>query len=321
VPQSGSLPDTFRNPLVKSIDGTAADVNELRSFDRSAAGLYLKGGFNVNSTSVEAWSAFLAAFRGQSYDNLNGDGSLFARFYEPVGGELSASDLGPNKSGSVNGFRRLSDEQIKDLAERIVEQVKLRGPFPSMAAFVNRVMYSEALYRNNLADEDAPDPYSFRHSDYDLEEMVMRQGALTAALELSIANEGFYQSDAIIDSSSGVDGTSEEVRGFIGSVGSDLPGYLSQVDLLSALGSQMTVRSDTFTILVYGSVNNKITGNLEAEVYCEAIVQRKLDFVDSFDNDAWDSLSDLSPNSTNKKFGRKFEVVSMRWLNKEDLVN
>ncbi|MDQ8192815.1 hypothetical protein QEH59_00160 [Coraliomargarita sp. SDUM461004] len=319
VPQSGALPDTFRNPLVKSIDGTAADVNELRSFERSAAGLYLKGGFNVNSTSVAAWSALLAAFRAQPYDDLNGDGSLFARFYKPVGKELGSSDLGPFEAGSVYGFRRLSDEQIEDLATRIVEQVKLRGPFPSMSAFVNRVMYSEALYRKNLTGENAPDPHSFRSSSYDLEEMVMRQGALSAALELSIANENFYDSSAVIDSSSGIDGSSSEVSGFVGSVGADLPGYLSQVDLLSTLGSQMTVRSDTFTIIVYASVNNKLTGDPEAEVYCEAIVQRKPEFVDSFDNDSWDDLSDLTVS--NEKFGRKFEVVSLRWLNKEDLVN
>ncbi len=317
VPQTGTIAEPFRNPLVKPIAGIAGNETALRDFDESASELYLKGGFNVNSTSVDAWSAFLSAYRDQPYDTDTGTGSLFARFSGPVGSELSGSDLGQDEAGSVYGYRRLSDDEIRDLAERIVEQVKLRGPFPSMAAFVNRVMYSESLYRDDLSD-DAPDPHNFRPSSYDLEEMVMRQGALSAALELAICNEDFYGNSDVVDTSSGLVGSTAERSGFYGAIGADLPGYLSQVDLLSVLGPAMTVRSDTFTILVYGSAEDPLTGETLAEAYGEAVVQRVPEFVDSTLNDPWDDLAALqAPNST---LGRKFKIVSFRWLGEGEMV-
>lgn len=317
VPQSGNLEEPFRNPLVKTINGVSDHADDLRSYEVAASQLYMKGGFNVNSTSVEAWSALLSAFRDQPYGSDEGDGSLFARFYEPVGDELSAADMGPLEAGSVYGYRRLSDEQIKDLAERIVEQVKLRGPFPSMAAFVNRVMYSEALYRDDLS-ADAPDPHGIYPGGYDLEQMVMLKGALSAALELAQCNERFYGGSDTVDSGAGLSGSSAEKLGFYGSIGTDLPGYLSQVDLLSVLGSAMTVRSDTFTIKVYGSTDDPITGEVQAEAYAEAVVQRVPEYVASDLNEAWDSPDDL--DDTNRTFGRKFKIVSFRWIRKDDII-
>lgn len=87
------------------------------------------------------------------------------------------------------------------------------------------------------------------------------------------------------------------------------PGYLSQADILSAIGPFLTVRGDTFLIRSYGSVRNPNTNEVEAEAWLEVTVRRIPDYVDN---------SDPYINS-NPEFGRRFVVESIKWLNKEEL--
>lgn len=320
IPQSGSIAEPLRNPLLK-IEGDPRQLeNELRSFEKAAAHLSVLGGFNVNSTSVEAWSSVLAAMRNQDYDGESGVGTLYTRFARRQGGEVGKGEQSAYSPETVTGYRRLSDAEIRDLAERIVEQVKLRGPFPSMAAFVNRVMWEDTLYRSaGELSEKAPDRHSLYGNNYTMEEMVMRKSALEAALELSDANANYFASGEKIDNSvaSGLLGSTNDNRGFRGAVGLDTPGYLSQVDILSTLAPVMTVRSDTFLIRAYGADVNPLTGETRGEAWCEAVVQRLPEYVNADENESSDSLSELS--ETNRRLGRAFRIVAFRWLNPEEV--
>jgi len=92
-----------------------------------AENLLLNGAFNVNSTSVEAWTAFLSALGGPS-----GAGNLefpYHRVSRPAGSPNTAWTGAP---------RDLSRAQIRRLAEEMVDQVRARGPFLSLSDFVNR---------------------------------------------------------------------------------------------------------------------------------------------------------------------------------------
>lgn len=115
------------------------DPEAIYEYERSAAHLSVRGQFNVNSTSEEAWRVVLASLRGDAF-NFNqtptgtsqSSGSfenVFFRFSEPVLGQ-----------GGIfqSGWKALSDSQIQDLASELVKQIRLRGPFMSMADFVNR---------------------------------------------------------------------------------------------------------------------------------------------------------------------------------------
>ncbi|MBC2595965.1 hypothetical protein H5P28_16995 [Ruficoccus amylovorans] len=314
IPQSGADTDPLNPLLAVDADALAGD---LRNYDRAAEGLQLVGGFNVNSTSVDAWAAFLAGLRGVDFDGESGEGSLYTRLDTAVGSALDTGDLGADESGSVKGYRRISDDQIRDLAERIVDQVRLRGPFPSMSAFVNRVLDTDSLYHRGGLSSRAPDPYSVYHdSAYTLGTMVQLRGALAAALELSQVNEPFYaDASLLVDASDLVSTDFDKNKGFLAPVGLNLPGYLSQVDVLSALGSAMTVRSDTFVIRVAGQSEDRY-GKVMGTAYAEAVVQRTTDYVD-------DSQSpDTEPSSlsaVNEAFGRRFEIVSFRWLNPSEI--
>ncbi|WPJ96769.1 hypothetical protein SH580_03495 [Coraliomargarita algicola] len=138
------LPDSRMVINLNSLEGISNDLVDTNSDSKIAADAYLKsaehllvdGAFNVNSTSVEAWKALLASTNGieVAYQNLNSltsaaaQSSPFSRMTLPGGDSADA----------WRGFRSLSDQHISDLAEAIVEQVKLRGPFVSLADFVNR---------------------------------------------------------------------------------------------------------------------------------------------------------------------------------------
>ena len=89
-----------------------------------------------------------------------------------------------------------------------------------------------------------------------------------------------------------------------------------QADILAVLGNAVAVRSDTFTIRAYGeAVDND--GNVTARSYCEAVVQRMPEFIDSSDA-AQTPIGALTSNA-NKNFGRRFQILSLRWLSPSEI--
>jgi hypothetical protein len=150
-------PDTpLPNSRHRYADSARTAGSELTEFDNAARHLRNYGALNVNSTSVEAWKALLTAFRDLKLGDNPDDTVPVARTLDPIGDSIrftfengiSDSDIGliDNGLGDVirdytrilNGFRYLDDDMIETLAERIVDEVRLRGPFFSMSDFVNR---------------------------------------------------------------------------------------------------------------------------------------------------------------------------------------
>jgi hypothetical protein len=83
-------------------------------------------------------------------------------------------------------------------------------------------------------------------------------------------------------------------------------GCLFQGDLLQALGSRIATRSDTFRMRAYGESNEGNLGHM-----LEWIIQRTPDFVDPQDPAA---TSPHQLNPLNQVLGRRFKVISSRWL-------
>jgi hypothetical protein len=315
VPQTGGIVWPLLNPLVQPV-GNPSNAS-LRDFDDAAQHLLYEGGFNINSTSVLAWAAFLSAMRETDFAGDGQTGAFFTRFDRPAGLALQGVDLGVNEADAVTGYHRLTDDIIIDLAERIIEQVKLRGPFPSLSAFVNRVLDTGSLRSSQmLANNDAPDPYAAYGSGYSLEDMVQLKGGLHAALELSEANKPFHDNPNYLIRAGDLAGGSSLARAFAGSVGAHLPAYTSQVDLLSRLGASMFARSDSFVIRVVGESDN-LPGQPQSRVYAEARVQRTINYIDPVLN-APDEIPVVA-DAVNQRFGRRFEIVDFRWLPESDI--
>ena len=90
-------------------------------------------------------------------------------------------------------------------------------------------------------------------------------------------------------------------------------GFITQADMLQFLGPALSARSDSFVVRAYGSCKAP-GGTLEAEVWCEAVVQRTPAPL------APDQLG-LNPekDGAGAAFGRRFEVKSFRWLRREEV--
>ncbi len=270
---------------------------------------YLDGAFNVNSTSVDAWKTILQSLRGQIIpSSKTTDGVIsqtfkedsktpFPRFITPTG---TSADTSKTQQDLWAGFRTLSDDDIDLLARNIVEQVKIRGPFHSMSDFVNRRLSTTS--EDTAATANATRPYN-----------LSLKSSLQTAIDETGINQKLYktiQNDAAVDA---VGYPNPDAAKGLRSAGAS--GYLSQGDILQALGTILTVRGDTFVIRTYGE-SRDASGKVQAKAWCEAVVQRSHNFI-SPANSSETKIHDL--NDINKLFGRKFNIISFRWLNSKEI--
>ncbi len=245
---------------------------------RIASHLLVDGAFNINSTHADAWASILAGLRGQSMqvdENpvSSGQSTAFPRARYPTG---KAND-------NWNGYRTLSDEDIRSLAQKIVAEVIARGPFLSLAEFVNRQVGASDLGRC---------------------------GAIQSAIETLKLNAGASQ--AAFDTTPY---PPEARNDLFADTGVGIPGWLTQADVLQSIAPVLAPRSDTFTIRGYGEVRDA-QGRIRSRVWSEAVVQRFPDFVDPRDPPET-SLNQVS--NVNARFGRRYKVISFRELPENEL--
>ncbi len=264
------------------------------SLNHLAKYLLVDGSFNVNSTSVYAWKALFASVRDQELLVSGGGTKKFGLPYGTLG---YAHDTSTDNDWI--GLRDLSDMEIDSLADAIVNEVKARGPFLSLADFVNR--------RPNASDPNQ-----------------QALGALQAAIDKAGVNERFIGGGRSVTAADfgalvgggAVDPEYAPAR----SLGS--AGHLTQARLLTAIGAQITVRSDTFVIRTYGDARDDL-GKILARSWCEALVQRVPEYVDAADSpeaqDGWPQPgANLVP--ANARFGRRWEIKSFRWLDSGEIL-
>ena len=285
-----------------------------------AAHLMVNGGFNVNSTSVAAWRAVLQGLASRQLVTAEGGkmrmveprkkpmNVTFSRFmlsttdkstdsvgsYSPMqGSEAFRTDtaLGTTAWSEV---RMLTPADIARLAEEMVRQVKARGPFLSMSDFINRRL-----------DEKGGD--------------AALKGALQAAIDRTDINRDFREVQVTPQKGSLYRFPQAEQ----GDLHTAAPGYLIQSDVLASLGNILTVRDDTFTVRAYGCVRNE-QGAVLSQCWCEATVQRSIDYVDPSDSPTAAEFSTKLTHTgrlsrINRVFGRRMRITSFKWLDCWDL--
>ncbi len=305
IPEDSNLDSSELTDLVDEI------LDSPDGWLKIASRLEVDGMFNVNSTSVEAWKALLGRAKSLGQIAMQGDGEIVA---EDVSNEhvvtrgAVATDVkagsGPafgGKFGNASeytGFRSLTDDQIEDLAEKVVEQVRLRGPFLSLSEFVNRRLSSD----EDLALAGAVQTAINRLDEDPMEELRDPANALS--------DTTMPENDPKLD---GADYAFSEAAE--GSSAFGAPGWIRQADVLRPIAPVLSVRDDTFTIRAYGESRDR-GGEIVAKAWCEAVVKRTRDFSD--ERDAADSV-DPPAIERNVTFGRRYEIVSFRWLNQEEV--
>jgi hypothetical protein len=283
----------------------------------AARHLLLQGGFNANSTSVQAWRAMLGALHGLPYDPVNDTaGSAldrpFSRYPRPLAGSADP----------WTGFRELSSDQLDALAENIVSEIRARaatnttatpGPFLHLSQFVNRRLVA--------AGPAADAAFGIK-------------GALQAAIDATdrestdtrrLNDRHPYDQDSSGDPASAADYDADHFRGGtsaslpVSSRNAFGPGHLTQADVLAVIGPSLTVRGDTFTLRVYGEAVSPLdSSEVLGRAWAEAVVQRLPDHVDPAADAAEVAPSSLT-SAENRRFGRRFNLVSFRWLTPADL--
>lgn len=260
-----------------------------------AARIRVKGAFNVNSTSETAWKAILSSMASSGMPVVNPStaqtswstprGIRFNRFSHTI---LDAGyDGGDGDAAFWQGWRKLSEEDLEKLASAIVRQVKERGPFMSLASFVNR----------------SPSSQKREHQ---------LKGPLQAALD-EIANHQLPSSTGQPANNPTGEAFSDTIDGENQAAGH--AAYLLQGDLLQSLAPILQVRSDYFRIRTCGE-SLDASGRVMARAHCEAFVQRDSSFVDPRDPP---HLAAGQLRAANQTYGRKFQLVSFRWLLPEEI--
>ncbi|MDX2109098.1 MAG: hypothetical protein SFY80_02540 [Verrucomicrobiota bacterium] len=91
------------------------------------------------------------------------------------------------------------------------------------------------------------------------------------------------------------------------------PAFIKPGDLLTPLLPFVSTRSDTFTIRAYGEVFNPVTERSEGRAWCEALVQRTIEYIDPVDTPST-AVANLTSDA-NQQHGRRYRVLQFRWLN------
>jgi hypothetical protein len=288
-------------------------VRKTDGYRSIASRIEVDGMFNVNSTSVAAWRALLGHARNQRVPHLQESGAgwsvdlsgevdhPFSRF--TIAGDVEASEQGSSgafpEAAEFAGYRVLDEEVIDELAEKIVEQVRARGPFLSLAEFVNRQLSSGDLALagaiqaalNELEKSASTNPYK------NIQSMVGAAGQSVAVPVRAAEAEYKFPAAAVGYNAYGV------------------PGWTRQADVLRPLAPILSARDDTFVIRAHGDARDK-DGKIVARAVCEAVVRRTRDFVDA--KDAAD-IATPPTSAVNQSFGRRLEVVSFRWLSPSEI--
>jgi type II secretory pathway pseudopilin PulG len=350
IPPSGeSIPE---NPTLVLAPGKAQQ--DLSDPDRAAGALMIEGAFNINSTDPKAWKAFLASAKHfkHSADKEDASEAAFPRSLE----QLSPHALPPTgeEEDSFSGYRRLTDLELEDLSQEIVKQIRRRGPFVSLAHFVNRALAGinddNELTRSgalqfaldesgiNISYDGSKNGFKEISSREDKVALQKKEGAPRADLDggdrggrppsaesshpdwatTSRDNNFGTVASILADQEMLAEGSSSSGSGLSleqGYRSTGIPGWVTQADVLQVIGPVISARSDTFCIRARGDARDS-AGRIIATSYCEAIVQRIPDFIDPA-NEPHDRTDQLT--EPNKSFGRKFKIVSFRWLSPNEI--
>ena len=288
-------------------------INKSDSWKSVASRLTVEGMFNVNSTSYIAWRALLGHARDQRVPFQRQSGTsvsvslsaksdyAVSRFSVSGSPEATAAPDGDSFSAAneFTGYRLLNEAMIDELAREVVIQVRARGPFLSLSEFINRQLSAGDLAMagtlqaalNQLEESKTNSPFT-KVSDPEFTKPTVpppKNEFPSPEYQFSAAAKG--------NSAYG------------------LPGWIRQADILRPIAPILSARDDTFTIRAYGDSRDK-SGKIKARSVCEATVTRVRDFVDS--SDAADAVNE-PVSAVNRRFGRRFNVISFRWLSPAEI--
>ena len=321
------------NPLLKPLrkpDSTRVTIGDVRALmapptttdtdgnvvaGPPASGLsskfFLQGGaFNVNSVNPAAWAAVLRGVRfpaPQSFAYLNASASTgtaadttqstvqstdaqFFRFPQSAQ-ETYRADPGLADSGADPAVPSAANTHLFRRGMRTLTAAQVGALAAKIVEFVAAKQTAEGPFRSVEDFLSSSALFSGVTSDPTLT-------APRSLLEAAIADTGINTDIAEFSSQ-----------------------FLTQADVMTALAPVLFPRSDTFVIRAYGEAVNSTTAATAGRAWCEAIVQRVPEYFDP--SPATGDAPEVAPaalgNAFNRANGRRFKIISFRWLTRSDL--
>lgn len=306
------LPNSPLQVLPRKMDGTVLAPGDLAAPSLggwSAKYLMQGGAFNLNSVNRDAWLATLCSVRfpgplpfgyldasaaagtagDASIRALNLGGALFFRFPQSAQEVWKADDP---QGGSTYAASTTAPPAAPNNPSGANTHLFRRG-FRTLDA-VQRGALADAIVALAGQKQSAAGPWR------SLEEFLNPSALFTdengqpvSLLEMAIARAQLNATVAEFSSQ-----------------------WLTQGDIMTALAPVLQPRSDTFVIRTYGDAFNPVTGATEGRAWSEALVQRLPGYFDPADPE---ETPPLRLNPVNARFGRRFKIVSFRWLTRSDI--
>ncbi|MEX2044463.1 MAG: hypothetical protein WD941_03855 [Opitutus sp.] len=307
VANGAPLPNTLLRVLPRT-DGhratTAADLRANSAAGYSSRHLLQGGAFNFNAVSPEAWTALLRSGRFPGNERFN---YLDASPATGSAGDAETAEI-PLPGAAFFRFPQSAQETYKAEPGYAASTAAPPAP-PTIPSAANTHLFRRGV--RNLA----PDQVSaLAH-------------AIVGGLHRKHAESGpfrsmeeFLNASPLFSDPAGVPRSLIEAAIAEAGLNAEVPEFssqfLTQADLMNLLAPVLFPRSDTFVIRAYGEAVNPATQLSEGRAWCEAIMQRLTDYFDASQPPETEA-SDLNP--LNRTHGRRFKVVSFRWLARADI--
>lgn len=244
----------------------------------------IRGAFNINSTSSAAWAAVLGT-RIEAWD--------------------TQQDIATNVNRAL--FRVPHGAQEKGLANLVTTNINDDDPdAPAAAALDDDSALSAIGRRLTNAEITAL-------ADAIVAEIIARGRPFASLADFIGAPSSAGASRTLLQKA--IDDS--QVNDAISTVNfRHSAGAITPADIVTAIAPFMSARSDTFKIRVYGDARNPVADTVTGRAWCEAIVQRVPDLAEDPTAAAADVVR---ANPAAYPFGRKFQIISFRWLTSDDL--
>lgn len=307
TPLTTPLPNPLLRVLRHKPDGTAVDPANDFSATAAPARFLLQGGaFNLNSTDPAAWAAVLSSVRFSTTKPFN--------YLDAAATTGTGPDSTPATATPAAAFLRFAHS-----AQETYKATDPASATPYTQSDPNGTgpVLNTNFYRQGLRALSATDVQTLAQK-------------ITDAIKLRQAAAGpFLTLDEFLGPAGGIAGTPSLLEQAISDAGlnvnpNDPAGanypfssvFLTQADIMTALAPVLFTRSDTFTVRAYGEAVNPVTNLVEGRAWCEAVVQR---YPEPLDPATPRQPTDTEYQTPPDAFGRRFKIVSFRWLSAADI--
>ena len=290
------LPNPLHKVLRNSTTGAAITAADLQGASNAESAKFLLqgGAFNLNSVSAAAWAAVLRSVRFSVGFDFN---------YLAVDANTGTADDATTVPAGFTGAAFLRFPQSAQ------EVYRADDNYPQSQFGGGGPVINTPLYRRGVRTLAAADLTSLANAIVALVSQYQAANGPFVSLE-QFLNPASVGNPSLLEQAIANANINANVAEFSSQ-------FLTQGDIMTALAPVLFPRSDTFVVRTYGETVNPATGATEGRAWCEATVQRVPDYFDSTDPAETAPAALASP--LNQTFGRRFKVVSFRWLTRSDI--